>query len=57
MSKIVGIWNVENERLEAIKQWFKTIKLFDGKKANEIAYGEKILSRDATLSIIHGTHV
>jgi hypothetical protein len=38
-------------------QWFKTIKIFDGKKANTIAFEEQILSKDATLNIIRGTHV
>ena len=37
-------------------EWFKTIKVFDGKKANTIAYDEKIFSRDETLAIIDGTH-
>ena len=36
--------------------WFKTIKLFDGKKANKIAYDEKIFSTNETIEIILETH-
>jgi len=38
-------------------EWFKTIKVFDGKKANQIAYNEKIFSKDETLKIINDTHL
>jgi arsenate reductase-like glutaredoxin family protein len=36
--------------------WFKYIKIFDGKKPNSIAYGEKVFSKDETLAIINETH-
>ncbi len=36
--------------------WFKYIKIFDGKKQNSIAYDEKIFSKDETLAIINETH-
>lgn len=32
--------------------WFKDIKIFDGKKSNSIAYDEKMFTRDETLAII-----
>lgn len=31
--------------------------MFDGKKANTIAYEEKVMSRDATLNVIYDTHI
>jgi hypothetical protein len=36
--------------------WFKGIKLFEGKAANQIAYDEKIFSKEETLAIISETH-
>lgn len=36
--------------------WFKYIKIFDGKKPNSIAYDEKVFSKDETLAIINETH-
>jgi hypothetical protein len=36
--------------------WFKDIKIFDGKKSNSIAYNEKMFTRDETLAIISETH-
>ena len=54
--KISSLEDYPPEQLRAVMEWFKTIKVFDGKKANTIAYDEKIFSRDETLAIIDDTH-
>ena len=47
---------LQSGRLNAIKNWFKYIKTFDGKKANEIHYNEKIFSAEKALEVIEETH-
>ena len=37
-------------------EWFKTIKLYDGKKRNTIAYGETIFGVKDTVDMIKETH-
>ena len=44
------------EQLQAVMGWFKTIKLFDGKKINQIAYDDKIFSVQETIEMIETTH-
>lgn len=36
--------------------WFKNIKVFDGKPANRIAYADKIFNEVETVDIIKKTH-
>ena len=50
------ISSFSKERIEAVMEWFKVIKVFDGKKPNTIAYEEKIFSKEETLNIINDTH-
>ena len=45
------------QRLNDIVRWFKFYKTFDGKKPNVIHFGEKILSVERTLEIIHENHI
>ena len=54
--KITSMSDFSKERVSAILQWFKTIKVFDGKKANTIEYNDKIFTIDETLEIIHETN-
>lgn len=54
--KITSMNDFSKERVSAILQWFKTIKVFDGKKANSIEYNDKIFTIDETLEIIHETN-
>jgi len=47
---------LQGGRLNAIKNWFKYIKTFDGKKPNEIHYNEKIFPAEKALEVIEETH-
>jgi hypothetical protein len=38
MIKIDNIEQLPREQMRAVMDWFKFIKIFDGKKANKIAY-------------------
>ena len=54
--KISSLDDYPPEQVWAVREWFTTIKVSDGKEANTIAYDEKIFSRDETLAIIDDTH-
>ena len=42
--------------MSEIREWFRTIKVYDGKKANRFGYDEKVLSAEKTIEIIHENH-
>jgi hypothetical protein len=44
--KIHKIKDIDPRRLQSIKNWFKIVKVFDGKKPNHIAYDEKIFNKE-----------
>ena len=56
LMKISSIEDINKRHIESIKKWFKGIKVFDGKKANTIHFGEKIFGKDKTLAVIHEAH-
>ncbi len=56
MNKISSLDQLPKQQIRAVMDWFKFIKVFDGKKPNLIAYDEKLFSKDETLSIISDTH-
>jgi hypothetical protein len=56
MNKISSLDQLPKQQIRAVMDWFKFIKVFDGKKPNQIAYDEKLFSKDETLSIISETH-
>ena len=43
-------------RLKAIREWFKSIKVYDGKKPNSFAFEERVLSVERTLQVIEENH-
>lgn len=56
MNKISSLDQLPKQQIRAVMDWFKFIKVFDGKKPNLIAYDEKLFTKDETLSIISDTH-
>jgi inorganic pyrophosphatase len=42
--------------LDAIREWFRTYKIPDGKPANEFALGEQFMNRAYALGVVHETH-
>jgi inorganic pyrophosphatase len=42
--------------LDEIREWFRTIKTYDGKPENEFGYGGKFLSAERALEIIDENH-
>jgi inorganic pyrophosphatase len=42
--------------LDAIREWFRTYKIPDGKPPNEFALGEQFMNRAYALGVIHETH-
>lgn len=50
--KINKIQDINPRILQSIKNWFKIVKVFDGKKPNHIAYDEKIFNKEQTLHTI-----
>ncbi len=44
--KINKIQDINPRILQSIKNWFKIVKVFDGKKPNHIAYDEKIFNKE-----------
>ena len=42
--------------LKHIKDWFRTIKTYDGKPENHFGYDEQVLSVEKTVEIIHSNH-
>ncbi len=58
-----GIKNVEEYNrinpgaLQAIHDWFRTYKTFEGKGENQFGYEGKLLSAERTIEIIHENHV
>lgn len=43
-------------RLAAIQNWFRNIKTFDGKKANEIAHNGRLHTKAETIALIASQH-
>ena len=48
--------DIPKEHLIGVMDWFKHIKLFDGKNINQIAYEEKVFGVSDTVATIAGTH-
>jgi hypothetical protein len=42
--------------LDAIREWFRTYKIPDGKPPNEFALGEQFMNRAYALGVVHETH-
>ena len=42
--------------LDAIREWFRTYKIPDGKPANKFALDEKFMNRAYALGVVHETH-
>ena len=42
--------------LDAIREWFRTYKIPDGKPPNTFALGERFLNRSYALCVVHETH-
>jgi hypothetical protein len=45
ISQVNGIEDINPKRIESAKKWFKIVKVFDGKKANQIAHNEKVFNK------------
>lgn len=50
-------YNRENPgALAAIKDWFRTVKTYDGKPENVFGHGGRILSAERAIEIVHDNH-
>ncbi|EGR28560.1 inorganic pyrophosphatase family protein, putative [Ichthyophthirius multifiliis] len=59
-NKIESLKDIEYHqpgRIKSIKNWFKFIKVYDGKKPNIIHYNEQIFDQDRALEVIHENHI
>mmetsp|Transcript_35784 Transcript_35784/g.48302 ORF Transcript_35784/g.48302 Transcript_35784/m.48302 type:complete len:82 (+) Transcript_35784:601-846(+) len=58
----MGIKNIRDlERdfpgyISEIREWFRTIKTYDGKKPNEFGYQGRVLSNERAIEVIHETN-
>ena len=48
--------DVDPKWIESIKKWFIGIKVYDGKKENTIAYGNKTISKAETIEVVKETY-